>query len=65
FLPEVVEEIVAFHKTMPGMQIAVDGGVNAGNLPILRAAGVQRVCVGATLWQSADPVATLASLATL
>lgn len=65
FLPEVVEEIAAFHKAMPGMPLAVDGGVSADNLPSLRAAGVQRACVGATLWKSADPVATIVSLAVL
>jgi ribulose-phosphate 3-epimerase len=65
FLPDVVEEIEAFHKAMPGMPIAVDGGVNEKNLPTLRAAGVQRVCVGATLWKSADPVGTLAALVKL
>ncbi len=65
FLPEVVDDIAAFHRAMPGMPLAVDGGVNAQNLGSLRAAGVQRACVGATLWKSADPLATLASLAAL
>lgn len=65
FLPEVVEEIAAFHKAMPGMPIAVDGGVSEGNLPDLRAAGVQRACVGSTLWKSADPVTKLEKLQNL
>jgi ribulose-phosphate 3-epimerase len=65
FLPDVVEEIAAFHKAMPGMPIAVDGGVNKENLPGLKAAGVQRACVGATLWKSANPVAMLTELAAL
>jgi ribulose-phosphate 3-epimerase len=62
FLPDVVKEIDAFHKTMPGMPIAVDGGVSAENLASLRAAGVQRACVGSTLWKSADPVVMVEKL---
>lgn len=65
FLPGVVEEIAAFHKAMPGMPIAVDGGVSAENLPSLLAAGVQRACVGSTLWKSADPATTLEQLQNL
>ncbi len=62
FLPEVLEDIQAFHKAFPSVSLAVDGGVNPQNLKALQAAGVQRVCVGSTLWKSADPLATLQKL---
>ncbi len=62
FLPEVVKDIQEFHKAFPSVVLAVDGGVSAQNCATLQAAGVQRVCVGSTLWKSADPVATLTSL---
>ena len=62
FLPEVLDDIRTFHKAFPGVAIAVDGGVSTENLQALKDAGVQRVCVGSTLWKSDDPVATLAAL---
>lgn len=62
FIPEVLEDIRAFHKAFPSIPIAVDGGVTPENLAELHAAGVQRVCVGSTLWTSPDPVATLSTL---
>lgn len=62
FLPEVLEEIKAFHKAFPSVQIAADGGVNLQNIKDLQEAGVQRVCVGASLWKNPDPLAVLEKL---
>lgn len=65
FQPEVLDAIQEFHKSFPSMPIALDGGVNEENLSKLAAAGVTRVCVGSTLWKSADPVAELQKLSAI
>lgn len=62
FVPKVLEEVKAFHQAFPNMPIAVDGGINEKNLIELKAAGISRAIVGATLWKSQDPVTMLQKL---
>ncbi len=63
FVPEVLEEVRAFHAAFPAVPLALDGGVSQKNIADIAAAGVQRVVVGATLWKSDDPVTMLTQLA--
>jgi ribulose-phosphate 3-epimerase len=64
FIPKIIDAIAEFHMAFPSMPLAVDGGVNEDNITKLAAVGVQRVCVGSTLWKSDDPVAMISRLAT-
>jgi len=63
FVPEVLDDVRAFHKAFPAIPLALDGGVGLGNVEEIAAAGVQRVIVGATLWKSTDPIAMIEKLA--
>lgn len=63
FVTEVLDDVRAFHKAFPAVPLALDGGVSQKNIADIAAAGVQRVVVGAALWTSDDPLASLEALA--
>lgn len=55
FKQEVIEKIKAFKAAHPNKTIAVDGGVNAENIPALKAAGAETFCVASAIFGSEDP----------
>lgn len=54
FLPEVGEKIKEFAKLNPRPLIAVDGGINAGNIAEVKSWGVEIFCVGSYLTMAND-----------
>lgn len=60
FASEVLEKVRALRASHPEAKIAVDGGVNLENAPELLAAGADILVVGSAIWESADPVKTVA-----
>lgn len=54
FLPEVGEKIKEFAKLDPRPLIAVDGGINAGNITEIKSWGVEIFCVGSYLTMADD-----------
>lgn len=65
FSASVLPRIAAFRKRHPGIEITVDGGVNAGNAAALLAAGVSRLVVGSAIWKAPDPAKALRDLTAL
>ena len=65
FKPEVVEKIKAFRAAHPDKKIAVDGGVNAETIPLLKTAGADVLCVASAIFNAADPKAAYDKLITL
>lgn len=62
FEPRAVERVAALRKRYPDMVIEVDGGISSGNIVPLTKAGATRFAVGSTLWKSANPTKTYATL---
>lgn len=49
FLPEMVEEIAAFHEANPDMYISTDGHMDAETIPQVVEAGATGLCVGSAI----------------
>jgi len=55
FQEQVLKKIRSLRESWSLGTISVDGGVNKENIDAVVAAGADRVVVGSTLWQSANP----------
>lgn len=56
---KIFKKIASLRKKYPNVTIQIDGGVNLGNIQLLKDAGVDNVVVGSAIWESRDPVVTL------
>lgn len=59
FDEKVIENIKLLKNTLPGIVVAVDGGVNLEDAEAILAAGANRLAVGSAIWQSPDPIGAL------
>jgi ribulose-phosphate 3-epimerase len=59
FTDKALENIKFLRKSLPGVVISVDIGVNLENAQMILRAGADRLTVGSGIWKSADPLGTL------
>jgi ribulose-phosphate 3-epimerase len=62
FTDKALENIKFLRKSLPGLVISVDIGVNLENAKMILGAGADRLTVGSGIWKSADPLGTLQTL---
>ena len=55
FIPEVLDKVTELRRTMPGVQIDVDGGIKEGNIAKVAQAGVDVICVGSAIFLQPQP----------
>ncbi len=55
FLPEVLEKVVEFRSTQPGMEIGVDGGIKEDNIARVAQAGVDVIYAGSAIFLQPEP----------
>jgi ribulose-phosphate 3-epimerase len=65
FNEKVLENIKYLKENLPGIVIAVDGGVNLDNAEMILDAGADRLAVGSGIWKSSDPIGALETLQSL
>lgn len=65
FNEKVLENIKYLKENLPGIVIAVDGGVNLDNAEMILDAGADRLAVGSGIWKSPDPIGALETLQSL
>ncbi len=65
FSPKALENIKFLKKSLPGVVISVDIGINLENASVILAAGADRLCVGSSIWKSANPIGTLQTFQSL
>lgn len=65
FLPATLERVRQLRLRFPRLPILVDGGVNAGNLRTIVAAGADEAAVGSAIFSAEDPTQRYAELRTL
>lgn len=57
FLPEVMDKVKELRRTLPEMEIAVDGGIKEENIVEVARAGANVICVGSAVFLQPDPAA--------
>jgi len=62
FTDKALENIKFLRKSLPGLVISVDIGVNLENAKMILGAGADRLTVGSGIWKSGDPLGTLQTL---
>ena len=65
FSDKALENIKFLKKTLPGVVISVDIGINLQNAKRIQDAGADRLSVGSSIWKSGDPIGTLQSFKNL
>jgi len=65
FLPEVMDKVKELRRTLPEMEIAVDGGIKEGNIAEVARAGANVICVGSAVFLQPDPAAAYHRLVAL
>ena len=65
FIPEVLEKIVAFRKSCPGMEIGIDGGIKENNIAAIARTGVDVIYIGSAIFLEPDPAASYRRLTAL
>ena len=55
FIPEVLDKIVEFRSTRPGVEIGIDGGIKGGNIAQVARAGVDVIYVGSAIFLQPQP----------
>lgn len=65
FNPKVLDTIKILKKDLPGIVIAVDGGVNTETAPKILAAGADRLGVGSAIFKAPDPIGALGNFKSL
>jgi ribulose-phosphate 3-epimerase len=55
FIPEVLAKIKEFKKRYPDKLTVIDGGVKLDNLRIVKASGVDHICVGSAILKADNP----------
>ncbi len=59
FSDKALEAIKFFKKSLPGIVISVDIGVNLNNAKEILDAGADRLTVGSAIWKNPDPIGAL------
>ncbi|MFZ3011921.1 MAG: hypothetical protein WA060_02930 [Minisyncoccia bacterium] len=62
---KVIDNIKYLKNNLPGVVVAVDGGVTLENIEELLEAGVDRIAVGSGIWKNGDPVGALQTFQSL
>lgn len=65
FTDEALENIKFLRKSLPGVLISVDIGVNLENAGVILDAGADRLAVGSGIWKSGDPLGALENFQSL
>ena len=65
FSSKALENIKFFKKSLPGIVISVDIGVNLENAEIILDAGADRLIVGSAIWKSPNPLGALENFQSL
>ena len=65
FLPQVMEKIASFRRLYPTFNIGVDGGINANNIALVAATGVDDICVGSAIFLQPSPAESYRCLRSL
>lgn len=59
FDKKVLENMKFLKKSLPGVVLTIDGGVNLQNAEMILDAGADRLTVGSGIWKSPNPIGTL------
>jgi len=59
FSEQALENIKFLKKSLPGIVISVDIGINLENAKTILGAGADRLTVGSAIWRSSDPIEAL------
>ncbi len=62
FIPAAIERVKEIKTKYPQLTVAVDGGVNAEQIPWLIAAGADNLNIGSAIFAEPDPRARLVEL---
>lgn len=65
FSEKALENIKFLKKSLPGVTISVDIGIDLQNAESILSAGADRLTVGSSIWKSGDPIGTLQSFQSL
>jgi len=55
FIPEVLDKIVEFRSTQPGVEIGIDGGIKESNIAQIARAGPDVIYVGSAIFLQPQP----------
>jgi ribulose-phosphate 3-epimerase len=55
FIPEVLDKIAAFRKSLPDIEIGIDGGIKEDNITRIARSGVDIICVGSAIFRQPQP----------
>lgn len=56
FIPYVLDKAQALRQSAPELDIQIDGGINAGNIQSVRAAGVTNFVAGSAIYGASNPI---------
>lgn len=56
FIPYVLDKANALRQSAPELDIQIDGGINAGNIQSVRAAGVTNFVAGSAIYGASNPI---------
>ena len=65
FIPEVLDKIVEFRSTHPGIEIGIDGGIKESNIAQIAQSGVDVIYVGSAIFLQPQPGESFRHLQTL
>ena len=65
FIPEVLDKIVEFRSTHPGIEIGIDGGIKESNIAQIAQSGVDVIYVGSAIFLQPQPGESFRYLQTL
>jgi|TARA_B100001971_G_scaffold41898_1_gene36927 ribulose-phosphate 3-epimerase len=65
FIPEVLDKVIEFGATCPGVEIGIDGGIKEGNIGEIAQAGVSVIYVGSAIFNKEQPSNSYRRLVTL
>lgn len=62
FMPEVLEKVQTLRKSYPTLMVQIDGGIDAATAALARAAGVNNIVAGSSVFAAKDRAAAIAAL---
>jgi|TARA_Y100000310_G_scaffold329508_1_gene399514 ribulose-phosphate 3-epimerase len=65
FIPEVLDKVIEFGATCPGVEIGIDGGIKEDNIGEIAQAGVSVIYVGSAIFNKEQPSNSYRRLVTL
>ena len=65
FIPEVLDKVVEFRSTAPGVEIGVDGGIKEDNIAKIAQVGVDVIYVGSAIFLQPEPAESFRRLVVL